>query len=207
MWCLVCTPIGIALNPRIAALVPKGKVSAVGGGKGLIAQRSSNGHVRGYVMFRVPEDWLAKGGLDLSSPARARAELKNQLSDWSPTLLAFVDECSDTIVPRPIVALPVGHRWDHRPGVTLLGDAAHVMSPFSGEGVNMAMLDAAELGRALAEDSDWSRAVASYEERMFVRAAEAAAGAADGLAFVSDEGLSHILEHFQSLRDAAGTSS
>jgi 2-polyprenyl-6-methoxyphenol hydroxylase-like FAD-dependent oxidoreductase len=194
-------------HPRIAALVPKGKISAVGGGKGLIAQRSSNGHVRGYVMFRVPEDWLAKGGLDLSSPARARAELKNQLSDWSPTLLAFVDECSDTIVPRPIVALPVGHRWDHRPGVTLLGDAAHVMSPFSGEGVNMAMLDAAELGRALVEDADWSRAVAGYEERMFVRAAEAAAGAADGLAFVSDEGLSHILEHFQSLRDAAGAAS
>jgi putative sterol carrier protein len=61
--------------------------------------------------------------------------------------------------------------------VTLLGDAAHVMAPFSGEGVNMAMLDGLDLATQLAATSDWSEAVAGYEERMFERAASAAAGA------------------------------
>jgi 2-polyprenyl-6-methoxyphenol hydroxylase-like FAD-dependent oxidoreductase len=190
-------------HPAIARLVPSGKIGAGGNNKGIIAQRSSNGHLRVYLMFRVPADWIAQGAVDLSSPARARVDLKAQLAGWAPSLLALIDAASDDIVPRPIVALPVGHRWPHRPGVTLLGDAAHVMSPFGGEGVNMAMLDADELALQLAAGADWSRAVASYEERMFVRAAEAAAGAESGLNFLSENGMAHVIEHFKAMqRDA-----
>ena len=186
-------------HPELAALVPRGKISVVGRSQGLIAQRSSNGHVRAYFMFRVPEERLARGLVDVSSPARARAELRALLPGWAPALLRFIDACSDTIQVRPIVALPVGHRWAHRPGVTLLGDAAHVMPPFSGEGVNMAMLDALELALRLAEQKDWSEAVAGYEERMFTRAAAAAADAVQGLDFVSDDALAHVLEHFRAI--------
>ena len=185
-------------HPAVAALVPNGKVSAVGGGQALIAQRSSGGHVRAYYMFRAPEDWVKTGALDLSSLPAARASLKSKLPGWTPSLLTLIDAC-DAIAPRPIVALPVGHRWLHRDGVTLLGDAAHVMPPFSGEGVNMAMLDATELALRLAADADWNRAVSLYEEAMFVRAAEAAAGAMEGTAFVSEDGLAHVLEHFRSI--------
>ncbi|EYF08717.1 FAD-dependent oxidoreductase [Chondromyces apiculatus] len=192
-----------AQHPGLAALIPRGKISAVGNCQGFIAQRSSNGHVRAYVMFRVPEAQLEEGVVDLSSPAHARAQLKAMLPGWAPSLLAFIDGCSDTIHARPIVALPVGHRWAHRPGVTLLGDAAHVMPPFSGEGVNMAMLDGLELGLRLSEVSDWSEAVAGYEAEMFERAAEAAAGAMEGLAFVSEDALAHVLGHFASLKPAA----
>lgn len=189
-----------ARHPAVARLVPRGKVSVVGGVKGLIAQRSSHGQVRVYVILRVPEGWVQGGGIDLSSPARAREGLTALLAGWAPSLLAFVDAFEGPVVPRPIVALPVGHRWEHRPGVTLLGDAAHVMPPFSGEGVNIAMLDAADLALSLAESSDWTRAVAGYEERMFARAAEAAAGAVEGLSFVSEDALAHVLAHFQSIQ-------
>jgi len=194
-----------ARHPELAALIPRGKISAVGSWRGFIAQRSSNAHVRVYCMFRVPEEQLSQGVVDLSSPARARAQLKALYPGWAPSLLAFIDQCDDTPSPRPIVALPVGHRWNHRPGVTLLGDAAHVMPPFSGEGVNMAMLDALELALALTEHADWSRAVADYEERMFVRAAEAAAGAMQGLDFISEDGLAHVLGHYESLGPPPGT--
>lgn len=187
-------------HPAVAELLPRGKLSVVGKSQGLIAQRSSHGHVRAYFMFRVSEARLREGVVDTASPARAREQLKALLPGWAPSLLTFIDASNDTMAARPIIALPVGHRWTHRPGVTLLGDAAHVMPPFSGEGVNMAMLDGAELALALAADADWSRAVKGYEEAMFERAAAAAAGAMQGLDFVSDHALEHVLEHFRELQ-------
>jgi 2-polyprenyl-6-methoxyphenol hydroxylase-like FAD-dependent oxidoreductase len=61
------------------------------------------------------------------------------------------------------------------PGVTLLGDAAHLMPP-SGEGANLAMYDAAELGNALAaHPDDPESALTAYEEDLFPRSATEAA--------------------------------
>jgi 2-polyprenyl-6-methoxyphenol hydroxylase-like FAD-dependent oxidoreductase len=137
------------------------------------------------------------GPVDFSAPGRTRATLKEQFPGWSARLLAFIDHASDDIAPRPIVALPVGHRWEHHAGVTLLGDAAHVMSPFGGNGVNLAMIDGTELALALIHHEDWDRAVAAYEERMFERATEPARGAKEGVeSFLSERGLEDIRAHF-----------
>lgn len=194
-----------ARHPQLADLVGRGKMFALGDRRCLIAQRNAHGHMRVYASLLVPEELAATGGLDFSSSAQAKADLAAHFAGWSPELLAFIHQSGDGLVrPWPIYALPVGHRWKNRPGITLLGDAAHLMSPFGGEGVNSALHDALVLAHALTERGDWRQAVRAYEEEMFVRIAPLADGAKQGLAeTMSAEGLSHALEFMKGQHHAA----
>jgi 2-polyprenyl-6-methoxyphenol hydroxylase-like FAD-dependent oxidoreductase len=74
-----------------------------------------------------------------------------------------------SMVWRPLLVCPRDQHWDSKPNVTLIGDAAHVMPPYAGEGVNMAMLDALVLSRALFSATEITSAISSYEEEMFAR--------------------------------------
>ncbi|MBN9218967.1 MAG: FAD-dependent monooxygenase [Mesorhizobium sp.] len=195
-----------ARHPAISKLVGRGKIGVEGDGRNMIVQRNANAHLRGYAIFRVPADWAART-FDFSTPAAARARLMAEFEGWSPEILALIAASNDQIVARPIHALPVGHHWQNRVGVTLLGDAAHLMSPFGGEGVNAAMLDAAELARHLVEAGDWREAVRLYERDMFERviepAADAAEAAATELSHIGPElTLEHVRRHAQ-MREAA----
>jgi 2-polyprenyl-6-methoxyphenol hydroxylase-like FAD-dependent oxidoreductase len=102
-------------------------------------------------------------------------------SDWAPELRRLLDECDDQFIVRPIYALPVPHLWSTRAGVTLVGDSAHLMSPFSGLGANTAMLDGADLADAIVAHGSLFAALVSYEAAMLPRAARNAAGAHEGL--------------------------
>ncbi|MFK4448743.1 2-polyprenyl-6-methoxyphenol hydroxylase-like FAD-dependent oxidoreductase [Caballeronia udeis] len=190
-----------ARYPELASLVGRGLTFAVGDSKALIGHRDANAHITIYAAMRVPEDWLEKGGLDLSSADAKRASLAAYFTGWSENLLELIYRCGDRMTPRTIQALPVGHRWEHRPGVTLLGDAAHLMSPFGGNGANLAMLDAADLALALTKTEDWRAAVQAYEVTMLARAEAAAGAARDAIDSVfSEDGLSHTLQAMESQR-------
>jgi 2-polyprenyl-6-methoxyphenol hydroxylase-like FAD-dependent oxidoreductase len=104
-----------------------------------------------------------------------------EFDGWAPELTALIIDGDTAPLPRPIHALPNDHRWDRVPGVTLLGDAAH-LSPPSGEGANLAMFDGAELGKGIAAHPDDSEAAfTAYEGAMFPRGESSAAEAYETL--------------------------
>ncbi len=182
-------------HPDVDALVGGGKMFAVGDNRIMVAQRNGHGHIRGYAGLRVSEE-AARKMADMT-PERLRSEALEAFAGWAPRLVHLI-ECGDVLAVRPLYALPIGHRWTTRPGLTLIGDAAHLMSPFSGEGVNLALADAMDLADALTSGEGWA-AVERHEVAMGERAARAAQGAADGLrAAVSPNGVSRMLEHYRS---------
>jgi 2-polyprenyl-6-methoxyphenol hydroxylase-like FAD-dependent oxidoreductase len=171
-----------ARYPSLSQLVGHGNLAAYGDdAKALIAQRNANAHVRVYAAMRMPDGWTAQH-FNFSNPGEVREKFLNLYSDWAPELKDLIRFSNDRIQPLPLYALPVGHRWMNRTGITLLGDAAHVMSPYGGSGVNNAMRDAAELARLLFESDDWRESVRIYELEMFERVLDSARDASHGIA-------------------------
>ncbi|WP_433174972.1 FAD-dependent oxidoreductase [Actinoallomurus sp. CA-150999] len=167
-------------HPGSAALLGGGMFFALGEGKGLLAHREPDGSLHVAITLPTPEDWAA--GIDFADTGSAKTAVLEHFAGWDPRLRALVTDADGRLVPRGIHALPVGHRWDRVPGVTLLGDAAHVMPPFAGEGANIALADAADLGTAIAaHPGDTEAALAAYEQTMFPRGATAAAESAAGI--------------------------
>jgi 2-polyprenyl-6-methoxyphenol hydroxylase-like FAD-dependent oxidoreductase len=150
--------------------LPAHRYWVLGNGQSLSAQRNGDGRVRIYLSFyNTAEDWFATSGIPFDHPAAARARLTGLLTGWDPRFTALIAACDDMILPRSITTLPVGLTWPSTPGVTLLGDAAHLMPPV-GQGANMALLDGALLGLALAaHPDDFPGAVKEYEREMFER--------------------------------------
>jgi len=167
-------------HPELAALVGPGMLFALADNKAILGHGGE--HVQLAASLRVPQDWMDSRGVDWSDPEAARAALLEEFADWSDGLRDLIRHSDDMIVPRQIFGLPIGHSWRRTAGVTLVGDAAHVMSPYAGEGANLAMLDATELALALVRHrDDVEAALSEYETAMFPRAAEAAAQSAAGL--------------------------
>ncbi|KNB54008.1 FAD-dependent oxidoreductase [Streptomyces caatingaensis] len=156
-------------HPRIARLAGRGSMSAKAGGRSLVLQRNSDGRVRAYAIFRGPRDWHA--GLDLADTRAVRARLLDRYRGWDESLLAILRENDGGFVNRPVSVLPAGHSWPRTPGITLLGDAAHLMPPV-GVGANLALLDGADLARAIVGRPTLDEALAAYEDVMLPRAAE-----------------------------------
>ena len=120
-------------GPRHAAcaeIVGRGTLIAVASGRGILVHHNRDDTLTGYAVVNTALDRLTS--IDFSDTTNLSRYFAAEFDGWSPRLTGLLDASRAEPVLRPIYVLPVEHRWNRLPGLTLLGDAAHLMSPFAG---------------------------------------------------------------------------
>jgi 2-polyprenyl-6-methoxyphenol hydroxylase-like FAD-dependent oxidoreductase len=183
--------------PHLVELNGSGTLQALGGGNAILTHRGPQDSIRVYAAVSTPhEHWAADTGLKGKTAAEVKETLLGDdklFGKWAPQLqdlLATVcdEETKDNPGREadilPLYILPIGHRWESQTTATLIGDAAHLMTPFAGEGVNLALWDSLDLAHALSSipeatnaaewQSLWKPRLLEFEEQMQTRAQEKA---------------------------------
>ena len=157
----------------LSDVLGEGSVMYAGGNKTIFIQRCAHDVILLYYSMAVPEGWPQDAGFDLSDAGAVMAAVRDAYRDWSPEVLDMLTEVQDRFQLWPTSVMPPDHRWTSQTGLTMLGDASHVMPPFTGKGVNLALLDALDLFEALTVDPhrDVAAPVADFERTMQARTA------------------------------------
>lgn len=188
----------------INALLRGGKIMAFGNKKNLLMGQKANGEIGFYASFKADEKWAVTSGLDYSSKSQMLAWFKNEYPEWSTVWHELFESTETPFIPRPIYCMPLDQTWESLPNLTMLGDAAHVMPPFAGEGVNMAMLDALELSECLTSTkyNSLHEAISSYEMNMRERASNMAKESLEnGERMHSENALKTMLSFFEGRKE------
>jgi len=186
--------------PSISSLLKGGKLMAFGKGRDLLMGQKENDEIGFYASFPSEENWHKTNGLDYHDNGSILDWFKKDYPGWSTDWYELFEKANTPFIPRPIYCAPLDQVWEAQPDLTLIGDAAHVMPPFAGEGVNMAMLDALELSDALTRGKFATprEAIADYETAMRKRAAVMAKESLDnGKRMHSDHALETMLHFFR----------
>ena len=162
--------------PHVNKRVGKGMCFGSSDGKMLNAQRLGDGSLKVRSWFKCPEN-EAKETLKERGKRGTLDKALERYEGWAPEMTELLKQGDlDSLRQWTLYELPVGCKWEHRQGFTLIGDAASLATPFSGEGVNKAMKDALELTELIEKSRDpgsdltLDQAVLRYEQLMFPRA-------------------------------------
>lgn len=160
-------PAAAAQELAFGKLVNRGNLLARAGGKMLFVHTRADGTLNYYVSFRRPADWLAPRGLT-AEPAQVAALLAEELPDWAP-LYHEVFRATTEFALLPMHRLPLTPSREVTQAITLVGDAAHLMPPFAGVGVNIGLLDAQHLADNLTSGqfTTIEAAIQAYERTMY----------------------------------------
>ncbi|KAJ7467212.1 monooxygenase [Mycena latifolia] len=189
------TKVEMAKFPQFAPLVGQGIMIALSDGKALMAQQNANGVMTLYSAVRVPEDWATTSAVARAeTPAEKIKLMLEHFDGWNDELRELL-RAGEAPTMRVIYALP----YDSAPrpttdNIVLLGDAAHLMSPFAGEGVNLAMADAADLANMLVS----GKPLEKYEKLMRNRANGSAKESAKNLeVFFGEDAVNAVIALFK----------
>lgn len=164
--------------PEIYKIVNRGSVFASADGQRFTLQQMGDGSISmGFSFVRDDPDWMKpeKCGYDAEDLAQVKKALAKELEHWGPEFHKALDAAQGRTSTRSLFRLPVGKKWEHRPGVTLVGDAAHLMTPHAGEGVNQALEDAMMLARVILQaqsGEELDDGIRQFESDMMARVEE-----------------------------------
>ncbi|KAJ9194422.1 hypothetical protein DTO164E3_7307 [Paecilomyces variotii] len=138
-----------------------GTFSSLGNKHAVMSQRGPIDSSRIYLwLSHLDEDFATTSGLADKAATSAKDKLLTDnalLGNFGSPIKELVataceeeaaDHPGESLDIRALYTLPYGTSWVHNPGVTLVGDAAHLMLP-NGEGVNQGMLDSLLLSQAI----------------------------------------------------------
>ncbi|PWK75392.1 FAD binding domain-containing protein [Mucilaginibacter oryzae] len=83
-------------------------------------------------------------GIDFKNKMQVFNWFKQDFAGWGEIWNELFENAEPAFIPRPQYCMSLDQTWQALPNLTMLGDAAHLMPPYAGEGVNMAMLNALE---------------------------------------------------------------
>ncbi|MFF5381035.1 FAD-dependent oxidoreductase [Pedobacter suwonensis] len=155
---------------ELYSMINNGSLMAAGQGKMLMVQPRGDGGLTFYAASMYPENWEKVSGIDFRISREVSDYLNNFYDGWHLAFHTMFSACTH-FTYRPLHYHPLTLRWQTKPNITVLGDAAHLMPP-NGEGVNLAMLDALDLSECLTNGTyqNIEYALRAYEDRMFARA-------------------------------------
>lgn len=185
--------------PGIYKFLNGGKIMAFGNTRGLYMGMKGGGHIGFVASLKTDQNRVITDNLDYADKAQVMEWFKNEFPGWSGVWYELFENAELPFIPRPIYCMPLDQTWEAQANLTILGDAAHVMPPFAGEGVNMAMLDALTLSEYLVSGkfATLKDAISAYEAGMRERAAITAKESLDnGELMHSENALEKMLGFF-----------
>ncbi|MBC8138019.1 MAG: FAD-dependent monooxygenase [Fibrella sp.] len=153
---------------EISDLVGEGSVMFADHNQTIFVQRCSHDLILLYYSMVVAQDWPASQGFTLDDSDAVLDAIRSAYKDWSPELLTMLTQVDGKFNRWPLSVMPPDYQWETQPGLAMVGDSSHAMPPFTGKGVNLALLDSLELASALVADpaAEVTAVVKACEERM-----------------------------------------
>ena len=188
--------------PKIHELLQGGKIMGLGDSKTISVSAKGDGSLDFYTGWRADVNWVTDSGIDFKNGKQVLEWFKAEYANWAPIWLELFEDENTIFTPRLQYCMPLDQKWEAQNNITLIGDAAHWMPPYAGEGVNMAMLDALQLNESLTSENfmDLKSAIAHYEAQMFARFAEIGKETMDNTELMhGPNGLKKLLEMFHQI--------
>jgi 2-polyprenyl-6-methoxyphenol hydroxylase-like FAD-dependent oxidoreductase len=160
--------------PQFKPRYGNGNVMAMGEQKMFYTHTMRDGSIHFGVSFKADEDWILNNGINFEDDQAVISLLNEKFKNWGDDYKKFF-AVSTEFSGLPLRLFSLEESWKQHSNITLVGDAAHLMPPFAGEGVNMGLFDAYHLTKNLTDGrfETIDDAIADYEKKMFGYALEA----------------------------------